>query len=237
MTATALRAEEDRRSTKDARDHIKSYKATRTARALLRQTATARALLPCSAELLNQQGYRISARYGVCSGANVVRVDARGVGNKQVLDSCFLDALDVWGYVEQGVEACFPQLGKLVFLDASTSPRALMSIDYWWEDGKTCAWTDRPGTVVLLCSSQPPPVPSPTPQPQSQPAQSLQNCMANLHYALNFRETPGGRILRVLPAFVKLTAVERVPGWVKVDWYGTKGWVSADYVTMESGCQ
>ena len=48
--------------------------------------------------------------------------------------------------------------------------------------------------------------------------------MANLHYALNFRETPGGRILRVLPAFVKLTAVERVPGWVKVDWYGTKGW-------------
>ena len=54
--------------------------------------------------------------------------------------------------------------------------------------------------------------------------------MVTLQYALNFRETPGGRIMRVLPAFVTLTAVERVPGWILVDWYGQKGWVSADYV-------
>ena len=140
------------------------------------------------------------------------------------------------------MEVCFPQLGRLMFLDASTSPRTLMSIDYYWRDGKTCAYTDRPGTVVLLSSAEPPPKPNPTAQPQPQPQpqpqqpQSLQNCMATLHYALNFRETPGGKVLRVVPAFVKLTAVERVPGWIKVDWYGTKGWVSADFVTLEGGC-
>ena len=238
LTAAAARSETQRQGTKDARDYAKAYKLTRTARALKRQTATARAMLPCSAELLNQQGYAISARYGVCSGANVVRVDARGVGNQQVLDSCFLDALDVWGYVEQGVQVCFPQLGKLVFLDASTSPRTLMSINHYWKDGRTCAYTDRPGTVALLCSSAPPPslTSTPQPRPQSQPAKALQNCMATLQYALNFRERPGGHILRVVPAFVKLTAVERVPGWIKVDWYGTKGWVSADYVTTEGNC-
>ena len=60
--------------------------------------------------------------------------------------------------------------------------------------------------------------------------------MVTLQYALNFRETPGGRIMRVLPAFVRLTAVERVPGWILVDWYGTRGWVSADYVETQGSC-
>ena len=60
--------------------------------------------------------------------------------------------------------------------------------------------------------------------------------MVTLQYALNFRETPGGRIMRVLPAFVTLTAVQRAPGWILVDWYGQKGWVSADYVETQGVC-
>ena len=166
------------------------------------------------------------------SGANITRVDARGVGNQRVLDDCFLDALDVWGYVEQGVEVCFPQSGRLVMLDAATSPRSLMSIGHYWKDGRTCAYTDRAGTVVLLCSQSPPPSLTPTP-PQ---AQSLQGCMVETTHILNLRESPGGPVFSIVPYQVKLTAFARTADWFYVDYHGARGWLSAGYIIPYGAC-
>ena len=66
-------------------------------------------------------------------------------------------------------------------------------------------------------------------------------------YIVNFRETPGGALLHyeapwgeempgLLPFDVTLTALERTAEWYRVDYHGTRGWVSARYVTPLGDC-
>ena len=75
---------------------------------------------------------------------------------------------------------------------------------------------------------------------QTQPAQEdpglLQNCMVTTTHALNFRATPGGAVMRVLPWQVTLTAFRRTPAWFYVDYHGERGWISADYVVPQGSC-
>ena len=54
------------------------------------------------------KGYRLRARYGLESGVQFRRVDRDGIGVQSALDAGFRDAVDVYGYAEQGVEVCFP---------------------------------------------------------------------------------------------------------------------------------
>lgn len=65
----------------------------------------------------------------------------------------------------------------------------------------------------------------------------LQNCMTTTTHILNFREAPGGGIMRILPANVTLTAIERTADWFKVDFHGARGWISADYVQTSGSCE
>lgn len=60
--------------------------------------------------------------------------------------------------------------------------------------------------------------------------------MATTAHNLNFRATPGGEIVRTLPFGVTLTALERTDNWFRVDYHGTRGWVSADYVIAHDNC-
>lgn len=53
---------------------------------------------------------------------------------------------------------------------------------------------------------------------------------------LNFRATPAGEILHILPYNVTLTALSRSPGWFQVDYHGAQGWISADYVEPQGDC-
>ena len=67
-------------------------------------------------ETLDGNAPTVSARYGLQSGVQCKRVDAAGIGDQSVIDAGFIDAFDIYGYVEQGVELCFPQLGSVIFL-------------------------------------------------------------------------------------------------------------------------
>ena len=78
-------------------------------------------------------------------------------------------------------------------------------------------------------------------------ARTLQNCMVRTNYIVNFRDAPNGSVLRfvdiwgsrnpgMLPYNVTLTALERTDGWFKVDYHGTQGWVSAEYVEARGDC-
>ncbi|MXX83662.1 MAG: SH3 domain-containing protein [Chloroflexi bacterium] len=51
-----------------------------------------------------------------------------------------------------------------------------------------------------------------------------------------FRAESAGRILRSLPAFAKLTVLDKTADWYKVDFHGQQGWVSAHYVRPEGDC-
>ena len=103
----------------------------------------------CTGEQLSAQGYRLSAVFGLCSGVQFQRVDQSGVGIQSVIDLGIVDAIDVWGYVEQGVEVCFTQSGYVVFLDAATSPRTVTTINSYLRDGYTCVMLHTAGTVVI----------------------------------------------------------------------------------------
>ena len=106
---------------------------------------------PPTGYILVNQGYQLWAQHGLASGVQFKRVDASGVGNSAVIDLGLIDAIDVWGYVEQGVQVCFPQEGNIVFLDAAYSPRMVTKLAdvVVTSEGHTCVKTNRAGTIVL----------------------------------------------------------------------------------------
>ena len=107
-------------------------------------TANPIALHSCE-KLVRDTDLVLSAVDGLRSGIQCRRVDGAGVGNKAVLDQGMLDAVDVWGNIGRGYEVCYPQLGRIIFLDASTSPRSVVNADYSIRGGFTCASQDRAG--------------------------------------------------------------------------------------------
>ena len=87
--------------------------------------------------------------YGLDSGAYFRQLDGAGIGVQSLADN-FIEAVDVYGYVEQGVEICFPQVGRVIFLDASTSPRTMVQLEATVVDSTTCVSISSPGSLVLL---------------------------------------------------------------------------------------
>ena len=95
-------------------------------------------------------GIVIYATYGLGSGVQCQRLDGGGIGVPAIVNAGFIDAVDIWGYVEQGVEVCFPQSGKLLFLDARTMPRTAAPLASYIVNGMACGWIDSPGSIVLM---------------------------------------------------------------------------------------
>ena len=100
--------------------------------------------------LQTETGMTFTPTYGLDSGVHFRQLDGAGIGVQSIIDAGYLAALDVYGYVEQGVEVCFPQIGRVVFLDARTMPRAITSLEATVRDGMTCVRLNSPGSLVLL---------------------------------------------------------------------------------------
>ncbi len=100
--------------------------------------------------LQTETGMTFEATYGLDSGVHFRQLDGAGIGIQSIIDAGYLAALDVYGYVEQGVEVCFPQIGRVVFLDARTMPRAIVPLESTVRDGMTCVSISSPGSLVLL---------------------------------------------------------------------------------------
>ncbi len=176
----------------------------------------------------------VSARYGLNSGLQCQQVGAAGIGNADLVQSGFIDAVDVYGYVEQGVEICFAQQGNIVFLDASSAPRMPAPVDYYAQVGKTCAALDRPGTVVLVPGQAPP---RETEAPAAAPAQQ---CRITTTSNLNFRSAPaiGKNKIGIVSRGLSFSPVGRTPYWFNVNHQGRLGWISASprYVHVNEAC-
>ena len=114
-------------------------------------TATPRPAYAASyTALQTETGMTFEAAYGLESGVHFRQLDGGGIGIQSIIDAGPLAALDVYGYVEQGVEVCFPQIGRVIFLDARTMPRAITTLPATVKDGMTCVYLDSPGSLVLL---------------------------------------------------------------------------------------
>ena len=188
----------------------------------------------CTGEELNKLGQvRVRATYGLCSGVQFKRLEAGWLtGNQQVIDAGFIDAVDVYGYAEQGVEVCFPAYGAVVLLDAATSPRTLEPLASYVDEHYTCASFNKAGTAVLISAdsglstapvSGPPPI-------------GLSGCMVTTTHILNLRAGPDGDVIGTVMYNATLTALSRTDAWFEVDANGVTGWISADYVTAAGSC-
>ena len=72
---------------------------------------------------------------------------------------------------------------------------------------------------------------------QSSPGRpALSGCHVTTTHDLNFRAAPGGRLIGGVPAGTTLTALARAAAWFHVAHDGKRGWVSADYVTVQGDC-
>ena len=162
------------------------------------------------------------------------RIGAPGVGRLDLIAAGIVDAVDVWSWVGQGTEVCFLAKGAaMVFIDSDSLPRRAELLPFSERAGYSCAKIPNRGSLALLSS-----VPGGMSQARSglASAQTLTDCYVTLQARLNLRESPYGAVLRVLPASVRLTALERTTNWILVDYHGERGWVSANYVTPDGDC-
>ena len=184
-------------------------------------------------------------------GAQGRRVGAAGVGRADVIEQGLLDAVDIWSNVTPGVEVCFNQPGRVVFLDAAYAPRKLFDLPAYQRDGMTCTTINSAGTVVLLRGESPPPQQPPSQPQQSQtqhspPAlataephetQSLSGCEVRPWANVKFRQSPpGGEIIGVTAIRKWLPASEKRYGYFKVRLWGREGWISGRFVYTRGDC-
>ena len=167
---------------------------------------------------------------GADYGAQCQHVGGAGIGNAQIIEAGYIDAVDVWSYVGPGLEVCFPGRGSIILLDAATAPRSIVAKDVYYSTGMTCSWVDRPGTVIFMSSQ------SAAADLGTTEQQSLQGCMVATTEILNFRDGPAGNIIGVVAYDATFTAIARTPDWFNVDYHGAMGWISADYVTVQGNC-
>ena len=95
-------------------------------------------------------GATFRTAFGLDSGVHFRQLDGAGIGVQSIIDAGYLEAFDVYGYVEQGVEVCFPQIGRVIFLNARTMPRAITPLESTVVNGQTCVSINSPGSLVLL---------------------------------------------------------------------------------------
>ncbi len=158
--------------------------------------------------------------YGWNSGTQCQQVNAAGIGIPAIIERGFINAVDVGSFLDDGVEVCIRGRGKLLFLDAANSPRTVTSLAAHTDDDMTCTWLERPGTVVLIPDEAP----------------ITESCLVETTAALNFRVSPGGGIIGTVPSGARPIALERSADWLKVDFNGQQGWLSADYLVPQGSC-
>ena len=192
---------------------------------------TNRANLPLS-------GLKLRAFDGLNSGIQFRRLDAWGIGVQEVLDMGFLDAVDVWSNVGSGFEVCFPLAGRIVFLDAATSPRSVVQVGHQIRDQYTCASMDRAGTMVLVEAEQgdETPVDRPYTDDDVSSAISLKDCMITPTVNLRLRGLPWGTILDIVPEGTTVVAKARTKSWINVTHKDREGWNAAWLTTSEGNC-
>lgn len=191
-------------------------------------------------------------------------VNAAQIGSQTAINLGITQAVDVFAILTNGstittfnnsFKVCLIGTGGLFFLDANQSPRQLVQITGLDEGGYTCGTLSSAGTLVLAssvpASSNPAATAVPvtvgpgTPQPTGTVSAAgitatfpLGTCSVTVSRTVRLREEPttSSKILTRLAYNTTWQATERIPGWFRVVWQDTQGWVSSDYVRATGSC-
>lgn len=192
--------------------------------------------------ILPLDGLRLHAVDGMNSGIEFRRTNPCGVGNQEALDMGYLDAVDVWSNIGSGYSVCFPQIGRIVFLDAATSPRALVYPEYHYEDGHSCVTMTTAGTLVLVepAAGTEEETATTTRRPGTddsvKDAIELENCRVRPRFNLRLRSAPWGKILDVMPLDSEAPAKARTESWFNVSFEAREGWSAAWLTDADGDC-
>ena len=159
--------------------------------------------------------------------------DHLGIGNQMLVNNGAIDAVDIFGWVAQPLSMCFQRpSGMIVLLDAATSPRTLVPLQTWTEDGWICATVDRNGTAVLM------PVEFFTSGVIPEPIWDLTGCTVTTTDILNLRSEPDSASAIVANVLndVTLTADKKATHFHRVNYYDVIGWLSSSYISMSGDC-
>jgi len=196
---------------------------------------------PVEIPVLTLTGLRLHAFDGMNSG--IVFHSHYAIGIAEVIDMGFLDAVDVWSNIGSGFSVCFPQIGRIVFLDAATSPRAILFPEYRHEDGYTCASMTIAGTMVLVKTDEEP-VATPAPIPTIDPATfndiadaiELEGCTVTPRVNLVLRQVPWAIYCDIVQADSPVPAKARTDSWFNVAYDGNEGWIAVWFVNTDGDC-
>ncbi len=199
--------------------------------------------------LVQSTNLKMTATYGLGSGIQCNRIGAGGVFNSALSSQDVQDAVDIFGYAEQGYQLCYPHTGKIIFLDAATSPRAVVNVDYSHSGGFTCASLNRAGTVVLVGAA--PDAVAPPARAKTQvitqyirpgsydplsSAISLNGCTVTASTTLRLRAGPWGRLLGRVWGGSTVQAYARTRSWYKISYKGQEGWIAAWLSAAAGSC-
>ena len=149
----------------------------------------------------------------------------------------FIDAVDVWSYVNGGIEVCFRNQGWLVFMDAAYAPRMATELASFIRDGMTCGAIDRAGTVVLLraaASSATDETPATLPTFDAVP---LADCLVKLQETLFLRDAPAGEIIGLVWLYSEVPVFEVSGDWFRTEFEGQSGYISHLFSkVLRGGC-
>ncbi|MYD10394.1 MAG: hypothetical protein F4X02_10170 [Chloroflexi bacterium] len=181
------------------------------------------------------------AVYGHVRGTQCQMVGAVVISMNPELEARgFVDAVDVWSYVNGGIEVCFRSQGWLAFLDAGYVPRMAMELTPFNRDGMTCGAIDRAGTVVLLrqaSASAPPPVDETPATLPTFDAVPPADCMIKLQETLFLRDAPGGAIIGLVWLYSEVPVYEVSGDWFRTEFEGQAGYISRFYHSvLRGGC-
>ena len=155
------------------------------------------------------------------------------IGKTNLVRRGFIDAVDVWHYVNGGLEVCFRNSGWLAFLDATYLQRRVMELEHYHRDGMTCGEIDRIGTVVLLERAAPP-AEGDLPLFHSIP---LSDCQIKLVETLFLRAQPAGEIIGLVWLNSEVPAFEINGYWYKIEFEGKTGYISRYHrKVLRGGC-
>ncbi len=164
---------------------------------------------------------------------------AAEVGVQSVLDRGVIHAVDVFSPSNAsagGTNICLQGTGELLFLDASAAPRTAQPLPASTQGGYTCATLPNVGTVVLVNGAAAPAAVAPVVAATSTP---LTGCTVTTTHAVRLRAEPNASsaVLTTLPYDgAAYQATERLPGWLRLIWGNTQGWVSDDYLNTSGSC-
>ena len=179
------------------------------------------------------------AVFGDVAGTQCQMVGEVVIAHTDLIGRGFIDAVDVWSYVNGGLEVCFRNSGWLVFLDATYLQRMPTDLESFTRDGMTCGAIDRIGTVVLLKSPATPaiaaqPVADTLPLFDSTP---LSDCHIKLEETLFLRAEPAGEIIGLVWLNSEVPVFEVHGDWYKTEFEGVTGYISRHYRrVLRGGC-